>query len=292
MNKINRILFPTDFSEVAENAFQHAIFWAMKYHADIHVVSIYNPYIPIGEYGAGSILLDAPPIENDAQTLDRLTLFIEKGIMKVITNRVTDFFPKIDSSIQSGVIDTVICKMAKGENFDMIIMGTRGESHDYLDKVIGTTSHQVVENAYCPVLLIPSHIVYKEIDKVVFASDLKATQPYRIWQSYEMLKVFDPTFHCVHVRTDNAPQELQLYELDNYFKEAHPTIPIQFHLVHLDSIEEGMKLTVNLWNAELLCMYTPHHSIFQQLFIKSNSQNAIDYMNVPLLFLKPQKLFA
>ncbi len=286
MNKIKRILFPTDFSEVSENAFQHAIFWAMKYQADIHVVSIYNPYIPIGEYGVASILLEVPPVENNTKILDKLTMFIEKGITKVITNRVTDFFPKVDSLIKSGSIATEICQLAEDEHFDIIIMGTRGESHDFLDKVVGTISHQVVENAYCPVLLIPPHINYKEIDKVVFATDLKATQPFRIWQAYEMLKVFDPTFHCVHVKEDNEPKDLQLYELDNYFKEGHPTIPIQFHLVYLDSIEEGMKFTVNLWNADLLCMYTPNHGIFQQLFIKSNSQNAIDYMNIPLLFIK------
>jgi nucleotide-binding universal stress UspA family protein len=286
MNKIKRILFPTDFSEVAENAFQHAIFWAMKCQADIHVVTMYNPYIPIGEYGAGTFILEPDFSENDAQILNHLMVFIEKGTTKIITNRVTDFFPAISSSIRSGVIATEICQLAESENFDMIIMGTRGESHDFLDKVLGTVSHQVVEKATCAVLLIPPKVGYKEINRVVFAADLKVTQPYRIWQGYEMLKMFSPTFHCVHVKADTAPQELQLYELDNYFKEAHPTIPIQFHLVHLDSIEEGMKFTVNLWNAELLCMYTPHHSIFQQLFIKSNSHNAIDYMNVPLLFIK------
>jgi nucleotide-binding universal stress UspA family protein len=287
MNKIKRILFPTDFSEEAESAFRHAIMWAIKCEANIHVITISNPYIPIHEYSFGAV--SAMELQQDTalKVKEKLANFIEKGIAQIIVNRVVDFFPVINSTINSGLIHQQICSIAEKENFDLIVMGTRGESHDFLDKVMGTVSHGVVENALCPVLLIPPKINYKEIEKVVYAADLKATQPYHIWQSYEILKMFNPTFHCVHVRDGNVPQELQLYELDNYFKAVHPTIPIQFHLVNLDSIEEGMKFTVNLWNADMFCMYTPHHSVFQQLFVKSNSQNAIDYMNIPILFLKP-----
>ena len=284
MNKVNRILFPTDFSEVAENAFRHAVVWATKYQADIHVINVFN--LPIGEYGyTGNVVVETIE-EVDTEIKVKLKKFVEKGIAQVVVESTFDFFPNVTSSIESGTPENAICHKAEESNFDLIIMGTRGEGHDFWDKVFGTVSHYVVENSKIPVLLIPPKTTYRTITKVVYAADLTATQPFRIWQTYELLKEFRPNFHCVHVRTDKDTRDLQLYELDNYFKAAHPSMPVQFHLVHLDSIEDGMRFAINLWNAELLCMYTPHHSLFRQLFSQSNSHNAIDYMNIPLLFLK------
>lgn len=304
MHKIKNILFPTDFSVVAENAFQHALAWAMKYQANIHVQTVVNPYIPIGEYGQGVAVAVEVLSEVEVGLKTKLKRFIETGITKWEMDQVSNngnhtmnsigfvkgksngFTPIFTSSVDSGTPENTICTKAEKDNFDLIIMGTRGENHDFWDKIFGTVSHFVVENSTVPVLLIPPKVKYKPILRAVYAADLTATQPFRIWQAYELLKPMEPKLHCVHVPSNKNTREIQLYELDNYFKSAHPTLPIQFHLIHLDSIEEGMRFAIDLWNAELLCMYTPQHSIFRQLFAHSNSHNAIDYMDIPILFVK------
>lgn len=294
MHNIKNILFPTDFSVVAENAFQHALAWAIKNQANIQVQTVVNPYIPIGEYGQGVAVAVETISEVETGLKTKLKRFIEAGISTWDIDKVnhngnfssTSFFPIINFSVDTGTPENSICAKAEKGNFDLIIMGTRGENHDFWDKIFGTVSHFVVENAIVPVLLIPPKVKFKPISKVVYAADLTATQPFRIWQTYELLKAMQPKLHCVHVPSGKSSREIQLYELDNYFKSAHPTLPIQFHLVHLDSIEEGMRFAIDLWNAELLCMYTPQHSIFRQLFAHSNSHNAIDYMDIPILFVK------
>jgi nucleotide-binding universal stress UspA family protein len=300
MHNIKNILFPTDFSVVAENAFQHALAWATQYQANIHVQTVVNPYIPVGEYGQGVAVAVETITEVEVGLKTKLKRFIEAGIAKWTLEKHhyngngnsngngngNGYLPNISLSVETGTPENTICTKAEKGNFDLILMGTRGENHDFWDKIFGTVSHFVVENANVPVLLIPPKVKHKPITRVVYAADLTATQPFRIWQTYELLKVMQPKLHCVHVPSGKSPREIHLYELDNYFKSAHPTLPIQFHLVHLDSIEEGMRFAIDLWNAELLCMYTPQHSIFRQLFAHSNSHNAIDYMDIPILFVK------
>ena len=250
MSNAKKILFPTDFSKVSENAFQHAMNWALVNHADIRVITVYNPYIPMSEYtfaGAGVVA----DIDTDIDT--KLKVFVEKGIMKSGLKPNNGFFPTITSSQEFGISENTICQLAEDEKFDFIIMGTRGESHDVWDKVLGTVSHHVLENAPCPVLLIPPKSLYKRINNVMYAADLKATQPYRIWQSYELLKHFAPNFDCVHVSTGEVESnDMYLFELDNYFKKGHPDIPIQFHLIHLESVEEGIKFASNRWDSDLV----------------------------------------
>ena len=72
-----------------------------------------------------------------------------------------DSFPDIQTTIEVGISDTKILKVALRDKVDFIIMGTQGEN-TVLDRFLGSTTADVLKFAECPVLIIPEKAKFRE----------------------------------------------------------------------------------------------------------------------------------
>ncbi len=55
---------------------------------------------------------------------------------------------------QAGSAGTVLSKLAKSGDFDLIVMGSQGHS-DIAGLFLGSVTHKVLNTIYCPVLVVP-----------------------------------------------------------------------------------------------------------------------------------------
>lgn len=134
------ILFPTDFSEMAEIAFAYleTIVSASDYQVTLlHVQD---------DAGMAMQLGHRLPALQDLNTtrLQRLQLWLERsGVTKV------------DVEVLQGSPGEEIVKMAKAKGCSLILMGTRGKGITR-ELLLGSVAHQVVRHSEQPVLLIPT----------------------------------------------------------------------------------------------------------------------------------------
>lgn len=143
---IDTILFPTDFSDVAEGAFAHAAHLALRYHATIHV---FNVEAPDGEDAANPMeFLPVEPAENATvdesaiQHVDVQTATQERGTVPVV-------YTQTDSSSAS----EAIIEYATDKDIDLVVMGTHGRQG--MDRLLsGSVSEEVVRGAPCPVFTV------------------------------------------------------------------------------------------------------------------------------------------
>jgi nucleotide-binding universal stress UspA family protein len=137
--QIKRILFPTDFSENAEYAFQYALTFAREFGAKLYVLHViyFPPQMP--EYDIG-------------QVIDGLVKNAEKTLKKLIEKtKETEviFHPEV----RVGVEYSEITELAEKEKIDLIVLGTHGRTglaHAFL----GSVAERVVRHAACPVLTV------------------------------------------------------------------------------------------------------------------------------------------
>ncbi len=146
MMKIEKILFPTDFTEGALAALPYAADLAKSYGAKLYLLHvIYDMSAATG--------LQVPQVSFNAMYED-----IQKGAEKEIGNFAAVVgieLKNVETQVLRGVPYEEILTFARENGVDLIIMGTHGRSG--FDRVIfGSTAEKVVRNSECPVLTVRS----------------------------------------------------------------------------------------------------------------------------------------
>ena len=147
--KVERILFPTDFSEGSANALPYAVDLAKHYNAKLYILHVIYDI----QRAAG---LSIPHISSD-ELYKELNEWAIKELDKSCLEG-TRGFSNVEKAVVQGIPYEEIIDFVKKEKIDMTVIGTYGRSG--LDRFIfGSTAERVVRRAPCAVLTVrlPGH---------------------------------------------------------------------------------------------------------------------------------------
>ncbi len=150
MIKIEKILFPTDFSEHSKHAFSYALSFAKEYGAKLYMLHVIEDV----QYLANAYMFDVP-IMPSFSDMEQSRL---KEMQEFIDREVSDPTMEIEKLIRHGRPFIEIIQVAREEKVDLIVTATHGRGG--LEHVVfGSTAEKVVRKAPCPVLSIrlPGH---------------------------------------------------------------------------------------------------------------------------------------
>lgn len=282
MSQVKKILFPTDFSPTAQNAFKHCLILADYYQAKIEVLHVVFP-----EYAAMDV-----PVVSMATTREKVDAavpvmhsFLELGLSQTQALYTFQAIPRVEEKVEIGIAIGTIVKLANEHDVDLIMMGTKG-SHNTLEKAFGSVSTGVIEQAKCPVMLIPEFAQWKPTHIVAYASDLSESDPYHFWKAAEMLTPFHPLLHVINIHKGDAHDQIAIDELKKIFSNNTPAVQISFHQEKHDSITDGLEVFVDNYGVDLLVMYSPHRSWVERWFHHSQTRNVAFTTRIPLLVIK------
>jgi nucleotide-binding universal stress UspA family protein len=136
----DRILFPTDGSDGANAALEHAIDHAVTYDAELHVVYVVEENLPVMEAG-------------QAELLETLEAEGEEAIEDARSRAKAAGVASIRGSIGGGSPYRSILKYTEDNDIDLIVMGTHGRRG--IDRyLLGSVAEKVVRSAECPVMTV------------------------------------------------------------------------------------------------------------------------------------------
>lgn len=283
MREIKSILFPTDFSETAQNAFRYALKFADFYGASVKILHVIYPEAEPLDFPVVVAQANRKKIE---VTEEVIKSFVEAGISQVLTSYSFKNTPVIDSAIQVGLPASLIGITCEQEKMDLIIMGTSGE-HSTLDKIFGSVTTNTLAHAPCPVLVVPEKALLEDTTKVGYATDLQEADPYHIWEIGELLKPFNPILSVVHVqekKMENKP--ISVEDLEHFFKGNAPALQITYHSLSGKDVVNSLAEFAENFNLNLLVMHSPRRNFLERFFHKSITKKAAYYTKIPLLILK------
>jgi nucleotide-binding universal stress UspA family protein len=150
MIKIEKILFPTDFSEHSKHAFGYALSFAKEYGARLYMLHVVEDI----QYLANAYMFDVPMMPSFAD-MEQNRL---KEMQEFIEREVTDSDIEIEKVIRHGRPFIEILNTAKEESVDLIVIATHGRG-GLEHALFGSVAEKVVRKAPCPVLSIrlPGH---------------------------------------------------------------------------------------------------------------------------------------
>jgi nucleotide-binding universal stress UspA family protein len=147
--KVERILFPTDFSEGSNHALHFAADFAKHYNAKLYILHVVYDVMKATDSHIPHVSADDLYEELDKWALGE----IETCCIEEIRG-----LPDVEKKVIQGIPHEEVIKMASDEKIDMIVMGTYGRTG--LDRLLfGSTAERVVRRAPCPVFTVrvPEH---------------------------------------------------------------------------------------------------------------------------------------
>lgn len=265
---MKKILFPTDFSNVAKNAFKFALNLAKKMDATIDLVYVFDVPVPYQDAGGGM-----PP--------DYYTKLIAQQ-KAMAEKKMDNFAEKVGKKIATfGLfVPEEIINIAQEGNYDLIVMGTKGE-HNAIEKLLGSITSRTMMNAPCPVLAIPEGVVYQGFGHIAYASDFNSTDVAAIGQLTDFSNTMGAKLTYVHVDTTPNIGLFQDTILKNFPHEF-----TGFTTINNPSVQKGLDEYIEKTEVDLLALFIPKRRLWERLFHLSFSKEYALYTKIPLLVFK------
>ena len=153
---IRKILAPTDLSKVSQLGVRCALTVAKHFDAEVTIYHVVNgdEIRKLGDRLTGhtSVRSGLPKL------LETYLHTYEVSLAQFVGQNFADLLPavKVEEKVELGSSDKNIVELAKTKKFDLIIMATRGKGG--LSRLfLGSVTDQVIRNAPCPVVAIPSY---------------------------------------------------------------------------------------------------------------------------------------
>jgi len=266
---MKKILFPTDFSPTARNAFDYAVQLADDLGGVIDLMSIYH--LPISD--AGSVppdYIDQMLQDKRNQVQEQLREFTKGASRKLIGKCRADYGLFIAQEITDA---------ARYSEYDLIIMGTKGE-HNRMEKMLGSVTTNVMMQAPCPVLAVPEEAIYKGIHELAYATDFQPSDQLAIDELTLFADRMKANIHFVHVETKVPVSN----NVEDYFPGG--VVPdgfTDFTIVNNNSITEGLDNYVKANEIDVLALFIPKRRLWERLFHSSVSKKVALHTKVPIL---------
>lgn len=146
MLNVRRILYPTDFSETAKQALNHALFLAEQFEAELHMLH-------------AVILHESDPSDPEhhfpepSDILGQLFEIADTEMAQIVEANKAKTFTLKEVKIRGYSAGEVILDYAGENDIDLIVMGTHGRRGP-ARMFLGSVAEEVVRRADCPVLTL------------------------------------------------------------------------------------------------------------------------------------------
>jgi nucleotide-binding universal stress UspA family protein len=195
MLRIQRVLFPTDFSESADQALIHAVSFAERFGAELHLLHVVvlhgeDPYNPDHRFPD----VEALRRKLSEQADRRLS---EVASERTLAARQVHHAQRRDVSAAPAIVE-----YAREEGVDLIVMGTHGR-RGIRHLLLGSVTEEVVRMSPCPVLAVPHHgAEIVDLDHILVPIDFSEHSLYALTAAQHLAKAVGAEIHLLHVIED------------------------------------------------------------------------------------------
>ena len=270
---MKKILFPTDFSETANNAFLYALNLAENQEAELYILHAFQyPMISGG--------VDATILQNVYDTIELNNFENLKDHIPVLRKIAEDNgFGNVDLRflVKEGMISYVLPEVIDQESIDFVVMGTTGNTG--FDKVLfGSNTMNAIRSLKIPVVSIPHGYVYNGINNIGFTTIFEDKDRKALDYLTEVAYRYKAKIHCLHVSKDGN------YDIPtlNHWKEYYKDEPVDFSIYTADESIDAVLEFIKEEKIDLLAVVSRNKGFFEKLFSPSFTKKILSQNAIPL----------
>jgi nucleotide-binding universal stress UspA family protein len=149
-----KILVPLDGSDPSKHALEHALNIAEKYNSKVILLAVVNrvilPVFPDEGFGTAPVTA----AKDMARYQEKMKLIYE-NVLEEAREKITQEHPdlELDSILKEGRPSATIVETAEENDYDLIVMGSRGIG-GITGWILGSTTRRVVDSCTKPILIV------------------------------------------------------------------------------------------------------------------------------------------
>lgn len=273
------ILFPTDFSDIAANAFVYALHIARSVEAKIYVLYTYIEPVLSATHGGQPDMLGEAYQQIELGQFERYKNKTEDLRAIAAENNMSEV--QLVFLFEQGPVASVVRKVVERERIHLVIMGTHGES-GFLSKLIGSNTVAVIRSIKNPVLAVPPHAKYQGIKRAVFTTLFRDQDLNALKEMLLMSRAVGAKIDCLHVL--QARQVSDVLDGTERWKREFRTENIEYVLLdEVESVENTIANYIIENNIDILGVVKRNRGFFDRLFRSSVSNHLTLHSKVPIL---------
>ncbi len=277
MINIKNILVPIDFSTTARNAYQYAKKLAETLNASVTLINIEEYYMPISE------IPFEPFPENENYITEEMENFIKDE------NTSNDWIMlnnKLKNKTLKGDLTGSIIALSDENSTDLIVIGTTG-LQDFLSKITGSISLTVASKAHCPVILVPHLAKWKDIKKIMYASNYDSTSSQMIKEIIDFSLILNAKVHFVHVEDFSSKEEIRKTAVmkEELFELTDHIASLEVHSIYGDDKIEDLQHYAQHNDIDLMAFASKRRGFWDNFMHKSVTEHIALSTEKPMMLL-------
>ena len=218
---MKKILFPTDFSETANNAFLYALNLAKSIDAQVYVLHVYELPMITGSLSAGLIqnvyeTVELGSFENFKDNIPQLRQI-------AADNELSDIPLKF--ILEEGNFLYILRETIEEESVDFVVMGTNGNS-GFERFLFGSNTINTITSMKIPILSVPQELSFKGFKNIGFTTIFDQKDKDALKYLIEIANRHQAKIHCMHVSKDGKFNQQVLED----WKDQFANDPVVFEI--------------------------------------------------------------
>jgi nucleotide-binding universal stress UspA family protein len=196
-----------------------------------------------------------------------------------------EFGIEVDSQVRLGIASDEIRHLVSENAIDLVVMGMKGENG--VEKMIGSTTTNVVRKIKTPVLIVPQDATYQPLDRIVYATDFSYKGTHHLFDPLlALIRKFSATVQILHITLSHSSEHpdtlMGKKEIEQIFQ------PVSHAFVNLEhsSVTQGVNEFLSSHPSSLLVMVAHRHTFFERIFAKNHTTAMAYETHLPLLVLQ------
>ncbi len=276
---MKRVIVPTDFSQNAHNALSYARLLLQNEEVTFTLLHTYEPS-GVNLLQKSSQLVGTTYQSSKLAAEEQLQALLVK-INGLNENRKHTYTIKA----RLGTLEEVF-KTIPTEAYDFIVMGSKGATG--LKSVLwGSNTFQLVNATIKrPILMIPENCVYKNPEKIAFATNFtRAYSKEELKPLIDIVQEWNASLRMIEVYHDpilSKDQKMHLATLENLLVE----VQCHFHVIpHFNTIETTISIFNDELEIDMLAMIRYPKSLLQKIVREPIIKKMVHHTTIPFLVL-------
>lgn len=281
----HKILLPTDFSKNSVRAINYARELYKNEQCDFYILNVFS--------ATSNILESLLNLEPGSELYESAKLDSENGLARVydlITMSDSDN-PKhhFDVISQFNNVVEAIKTIVDQKDIEMIVMGTKGETHSKTT-AFGSTAIYIMEKVRnCPVLVVPENAKIELPKEIVFPTDYKINYKRReLNYLIDIAKKSDAKIIILHVEEANDLDKKQK-ENKQLLEEILQSTKYKFHTLTHNSVISAVNIFVESRSSDMVAFINKKHTFFGSILTNALVKEISFHLNVPILAMHDLK---
>jgi nucleotide-binding universal stress UspA family protein len=272
---MKKILFPTDFSTVATNAFVHALEFAKIVHGELVLLHTFE--LPIYD---NQFFPENYAVIYDSLQLAQFDMFKDEipKLRAIAEERHLDKI-KMSHRLMDGDLLHNIKKCIKEDKIDFVIMGTSGAT-GWDAFFIGTNAGSVISGIDVPMLCVPLEAKFKKVEIIGFTTRFRSKDKKALKMVLDIAKKTKAKVKCLYVKTsDSDVSKDTVAKWEDEFSNE----PIDFYVINSDAVKETIVDFIMYKEVDVLTMLTYKRGFFEGIFKPSLTKKIATNFDIPIL---------